>query len=109
MAFAGGGTLKLDQSMAFGAATIAGFGVPDHLDLADIAFGSSTTLGLVEAGSNSSGTLTVSDGTHTASLLLLGQYTAGQFTTASDGAGGTLISDPPVPLSMASTAIAPHA
>ena len=32
---------------------------------------------------------------HTANILLLGQYTAGQFTSASDGHGGTVISDPP--------------
>jgi hypothetical protein len=31
-----------------------------------------------------------------ASVTLLGQYTAGQFTSASDGQGGTLIGDPPL-------------
>jgi hypothetical protein len=36
----------------------------------------------------------VSDGTRTAHILLLGQFAAGQFTPASDGHGGTLISDP---------------
>jgi hypothetical protein len=40
--------------------------------------------------------LTVTDGTHTASVVLLGQYTAGQFTSASDGHGGTSIGDPPL-------------
>jgi hypothetical protein len=28
--------------------------------------------------------------------VLLGQYTAGQFTSANDGQGGTLIGDPPL-------------
>jgi hypothetical protein len=36
--------------------------------------------------------LTVSDGTHTASLALLGQYAAaGDFATAADEHGGTLL------------------
>lgn len=61
-----------------------------------IAFGPGTTLGFVEAPSNTSGTLTVSDGTHTAAILLLGQYLAANFTKQSDGNGGTLITDPPV-------------
>jgi hypothetical protein len=39
----------------------------------------------------------VNDGTHTANLLLLGQYAAAQFAMSSDGHGGTLIADPPVP------------
>ena len=85
----------LDQSVNFHG-VISGFGVPGSLDLRDIAFSSATTLGFVEAGDNLSGTLTVSDGTHTANIALLGQYVAGNFTKQSDGNGGTLITDPPV-------------
>jgi hypothetical protein len=48
-----------------------------------------------KAGKNLSGTLTVTDGMHTANLTLLGQYAAGQYTSATDGHGGTLIGDPP--------------
>jgi hypothetical protein len=92
--FSSGGELKLGASVGF-SGTIASFRQGDFLDLADIAFGSGTTLGFSEAPSNMSGTLTVSDGTHTAHILLLGQYTAGQFTVANDGHGGTLIGDPP--------------
>ena len=88
-----GGTLQLDDSQHFGG-TISGFGVPGGIDLRDIAFGSGTTLGY--AGDASSGTLTVSDGTHTATLNLLGQYAAGNFTLHSDGNGGTLVTDPPL-------------
>jgi len=91
----GGGTLQLSDSVHF-SGTISGFGVPGGIDLRDIAFGSNTTLGFTEAGDNLSGTLTVSDGTNTASLTLLGQYVAGNFTKQSDGNGGTLITDPPV-------------
>ncbi len=90
-----GGTPQLDDSVHF-SGTISGFGVPGNIDLRDIAFGSATTLGFSEAGDNLSGTLTVSDGTHTANIILLGQYATGNFTKQSDGNGGTLITDPPL-------------
>ena len=93
--FSGGDILKLDDSLHFNG-KIAGFALPDQLDLADIAFGANTTLGFSEAGNNTSGTLTVSDGTHTANILLLGQYVAGNFHITSDGGGGTVVTDPPV-------------
>lgn len=92
--YSGGAALKLDASVSFGG-TIAGFAVGDFLDMADIAFTSATTLGFTEAGNNLSGTLTVSDSVHTATLTLLGQYMAARFTAASDGHGGTVITDPP--------------
>ena len=91
-----GGLLKLDDSQHF-FGMVAGFGIPDQIDLEDIAFASgTTTLTFEEAGNNQSGTLTVSDGTHTANLTLLGQYVAGQFHLAADGAGGTLVTDLPI-------------
>ena len=50
-----------------------------------------THLSFTEAAGNLSGTLTVTDGVHTASIELLGNYTASEFVAASDGHGGTLI------------------
>jgi hypothetical protein len=95
--FAGNGHLVLDNSQAFpGSAAISGFGVPGDIDLVDIAFGSGTTRNFVEAGGNQSGTLTVSDGTNVATLTLLGQYVTANFHLATDGHGGTLVTDPPV-------------
>lgn len=91
-----GGILRLDDSDHFGG-RISGFGVPGAIDFADIAFGAQTTLHFAEAPGNTSGTLTVSDGTHTAAILLLGQYLAANFNMASDGHGGTLVTDPPIP------------
>lgn len=91
-----GGTLRLDDSENFDG-QISGFGVPGAIDFADIAFGVQTTLDFIEAPGNTSGTLTVSDGTHTAAILLLGQYLAANFNMASDGHGGTLVTDPPLP------------
>jgi autotransporter passenger strand-loop-strand repeat protein len=88
-----GGTLQLDDSQHF-AGVVSGFGVPGGIDLRDIAFGSGTTLGY--SGNTSSGALTVSDGMHSATINLLGQYAAGNFTLQSDGNGGTLVTDPPL-------------
>jgi hypothetical protein len=91
------GMLRLDLSAA-GAfdGTIAGFTGYDKIDLADIA-GARATVAYAANGVGTGGTLTVSDGTHTASLALLGQYAAaGHFATAADEHGGTLLtlSDP---------------
>ena len=86
------GTLQLDASQSF-TGTITGFGGQDQIDLADIAFSASTTLGYTGNADNSGATLNVSDGTHTANIALLGSYMASSFVAASDGHGGTLISE----------------
>jgi autotransporter passenger strand-loop-strand repeat protein len=106
--FAGGGTLQLDASVSFGG-LVAGFGALDQLDLRDIAVGSNTHVSFTEASGGASGTLTVTDGVHTANIELLGQYS--QFAAASDNNGGTIISDPPpgVAASVATALLAsPH-
>jgi hypothetical protein len=108
----GGGTLMLDDSVHFGG-LVAGFAQPDRLDLADIAFvasgTSATTLSWQQltSGSTGSGTLTVTDGTAatTAHITLLGQYAAGNFRIGTDGAGGTLVTDPPVSSPTGSSAL----
>jgi hypothetical protein len=45
-----------------------------------------------------SGTLVVSQGGQSANITLLGSYVAGNFHIQSDGASGTLVTDPPVPM-----------
>ena len=92
--YAANAALILDASVNFGG-TIAGFALGDFLDLRDISFNPGTTTRNY-VGNTSSGTLTVSDGTHTASIALLGQYMAAQFNLASDGHGGTVVTDPPL-------------
>ena len=92
---------------------IAGFaspsGVTEEIDLRDISFGNRTKVSFQEANNDLSGTLTVTDGTHTANLTLLGQYSTADFTLASDGVGGTLITDPqPLVGSAASPVLAAH-
>jgi hypothetical protein len=91
--FAGGRTLLLDATGAYGF-LVAGFGVPDAFDLSAVNFASATK---DYVGDTSSGTLTVSDGTNFVSLMLLGNYTAGSFHLAPEGGGGsgTIVTDLP--------------
>jgi autotransporter passenger strand-loop-strand repeat protein len=97
--FISGGTLRLDAGAGF-TGVIKGFGKPsllDQIDLRGIAFSSSgTTRSFVEAASKTSGTLTVTSGTHAVKLTLLGVYTTSNFKLANDTHGGTLVTDPPV-------------
>jgi hypothetical protein len=83
------GTLLLDDSQHF-SGTVAGLADPTQvMDLADINFAALHPLQY--SSSTGSGTLTVTDGVHTAQLALLGTYAVGNFKTAADGHGGTLI------------------
>ena len=86
------GTLRLDASSAF-TGQILGFRATDSIDLADIAFGSATTLGFTPNAGNTGGSLAISDGTHSANLALLGQYAVSGFAVSSDGHGGTLLQE----------------
>jgi hypothetical protein len=86
------GTLKLDNSASF-AGTVAGMGGQDTLDLADINF--ATIQNPSFSGTSTGGVLTVTDGSHTANIALLGNYIASTFTVSSDGHGGTFVVDPP--------------
>jgi hypothetical protein len=96
------GTLDLDNASSF-SGQISGFGGGDQIDLSDIFFGASTTLAYSAQGNDLGTTLTVSDGTDTANLVLFGQYLASDFAISSDGHGGTLITDPlPAPPTVAS-------
>ncbi len=71
--------------------TVQNFSTLDGIDLTNVVFGGGTTLGFSEDASNTFGTLTVSDGTRSASIILLGQYTAASFQKVSDGGTGTLV------------------
>lgn len=89
--FAGSGAeLALLAPAAF-KAQLAGFGRTDRLDFRTILEGSKTKVHYAK------GTLSVTDGTHTASVTLLGQFAAAGFATASDGNGGTLVTYTPPP------------
>ncbi len=76
--------------------TVRGFSTTGGttFDLRDIGFVSANEA--VFVGGSSGGTLTVSDGTHTAHIELAGaDYTGSTFVASSDGAGGVIITDPP--------------
>jgi hypothetical protein len=88
-----GGSLVLDDTKFRG--KVAGFTGSDTIDLASVAYNSGTTT-LGYNGNALSGTLTVTDGAHTARLVMLGNYVALNFSLSGDGHGGTLIHDPPV-------------
>ena len=90
--YGAGGTLNILAAASF-AAGIGGFGEGDTIDLRNVAFGSTTTVHY--AGDADGGTLTVSDGTHTAKLRLIGNYTSGSFADASDGSRFTQITFTP--------------
>jgi hypothetical protein len=88
------GLLKLANSQGYGG-MITGFshGGGTRFDLLDIQYGASTRATF--AGDTNSGLLTVTDGTHTASFTLAGDYTTSLFILADDGHGGTMVKDPP--------------
>jgi fibronectin-binding autotransporter adhesin len=90
------GKLVLDQPDTF-TGTVAGFAAQDGIDLSQIAFGANTTLGYAENAGHTGGTLTVTDGTHTAAIALLGNYMASTLVAGADGHGGTLVTEGPLP------------
>ena len=80
------GTLKLDSSASF-EGTVAGMSGQDTIDFTDI---DPTKVQKPNyAGDASGGTLTVTDGLHSANIALLGNYLASTFVTSSDGHGKT--------------------
>jgi hypothetical protein len=91
---ASGGVLELARSQGY-AGTLFGFSKTGAttLDLGDIAFGAGTAA--TYSGTQTSGVLTVTDGTHTAKIRLWGDYLGSTFAVSSDGHGGTSVVDPP--------------
>ena len=65
----------LHDSFDFSGA-ISGFNNDDLLDLADITFAVGTSASYIENQDGSGGTLTVTDGVHTANIALIGDYSA---------------------------------
>jgi len=84
------GTLKLDHSVDF-TGSVAGLNADDQLDLGDILLGAGTTSSYTENEAGTGGTLSVSDGNHTAHIALLGQYSTDDFEIGTNAAGSTLI------------------
>jgi hypothetical protein len=90
------GTLELHDSFDF-TGIVSGFDGNDRLDLADIQFNGQVQVNYTANAAGTGGTLSVSDGTHTANISLLGQFTAAGFEATDDQHLGTLITyHPPV-------------
>uniref|UniRef100_UPI001FC84D6A beta strand repeat-containing protein n=1 Tax=Paraburkholderia terricola TaxID=169427 RepID=UPI001FC84D6A len=84
------GTLKLDQSGNF-TGTVSGFGAGNTLDLADVLCNDHTTLSFTANDAGTGGTLTVSDGVHSAQLALQGGLSAAGFQFTHDQGTGTAV------------------
>jgi hypothetical protein len=82
-------TLELDNPLSF-TGTISGFSSGDNLDLGNIVYGTGTTLTYSPDWKADDGTLTVSDGTHTDSIVLSGRYSVKDFVM-SENSTGTVI------------------
>ncbi|MGY8685639.1 VCBS domain-containing protein, partial [Bradyrhizobium sp. UFLA05-153] len=87
------GHLILDDAFHF-SGTVSGLDGNDDIDLKGISFGA-TTLSFTENEKGTGGTLTVSDGAHTANIVLLGQYDPTGFNEKADATNGTVISYDP--------------
>jgi autotransporter passenger strand-loop-strand repeat protein len=90
------GVLELANSQAY-TGQISNFSLTGgtSLDLRDISFTSGKTKAtFVQNGAKTQGVLTVTDGTHTALITLVGNYSGSTFTASSDGHGGTSVVDP---------------
>jgi BNR/Asp-box repeat len=85
------GTLKLDQSLTF-TGEVSGLAGLDAIDLADVSYGIQTQVTFL--GNTTGGTLTITDGLHTANITLEGNYLSSTWTLSSDGNGGTVVVDP---------------
>jgi hypothetical protein len=89
--FTGGGTTFKDKAALLNGDKIGNFDKPaDAIDLTDVNFGSSSQT-FVEDGGGTFGTLSVTDGTHHAAIVLFGNFMAAGFHTANDGGGGTQV------------------
>jgi hypothetical protein len=86
-------TLALNNLPGFQAAISGLANTSEKIDLGGFTYAQTETRAWVQSGS--SGTLTVRDGTKTASLTLIGVYTTSNFVLSDDGHGGTFIVDPP--------------
>ncbi|TMJ84756.1 MAG: hypothetical protein E6G79_09140 [Alphaproteobacteria bacterium] len=87
---AAAGTLKLGDAFHFNG-TIFGFTGSDTIDLADLS-SATASLSYSENPAGGGGTLTISDGSHSLELSLVGAYSADNFSLVADHAKGTVVS-----------------
>ncbi|MBU6462110.1 MAG: VCBS domain-containing protein [Bradyrhizobium sp.] len=83
------GKLQIDTG-SFGG-SIVGLAATDQIDLTTIGYGPGTTATYVSNAGNTGGTLTVTDGSHSIALQLIGDYTNAHFAGSDDGNHDLLI------------------
>ena len=88
------GIFKIDNAQDF-TGTVSDLATGDTLDLGNINIASAT---LSYSGNSSGGVLTVSDGTTTAAINMIGNYSQANFATANDGGGHTDVTYTGTPL-----------
>ena len=92
VAFLGTSGALLRQDASGFTGQVSGLAEADALDLADVHYGANTTAAF--SGNANGGTLTITDGSHTAQIAMLGDYLGSGWTLSSDGNGGTVVVDP---------------
>ena len=88
--YGGFGDTFSDTSAGLNGDMIKLFGGSDLIDLTDLSF--TKAKALAYAGTTTSGVLTATDSTHSATITFAGAYTLANFKMASDANGGALIS-----------------
>jgi Ca2+-binding RTX toxin-like protein len=84
------GRLILDDSFDFGG-SVSGLDGNDRVDFSDIAFAMGVAMNYTANQDGTGGTLSVSDGSHTANITLLGQYSEYGFQASDDQRAGTVV------------------
>ncbi|WP_338120474.1 type I secretion C-terminal target domain-containing protein [Aeromonas rivipollensis] len=87
----GAGTLAVEADDAMSLGTILGLEQEDGLLLSDLIFGADTRLSYSASADGTGGLLTVSDGTQSAALRLLGHYSEGDFQLAGEADGSVKV------------------
>ena len=88
------GDLVLKNPAAF-AGTIIGLSGNDQIDLTNIASATAKVSSVSYSTSSKITTLTITDGHHSDTIKLQGNYTDSTWTFSDDGNGGTIVVDPP--------------
>jgi hypothetical protein len=84
------GSLVVGDSFSF-SGTVSGMTASTHIDLLDVSFANVPTLTYSPNAGGTGGILSVTDGTHTANIALLGQFDLAGFHEQADKSAGTLI------------------
>ncbi len=90
------GTLILKNPADF-TGTISGFSSDDQIDLTNLSWADASLNSITYSLSTNTTTLVITDGTHTDTINLVGNYTGSTWTFAPDGSGGTIVVDLPAP------------